>query len=208
MRHGARGITVDAQSVNWSRAISLPVLFRGTSGGTLVRPHDGSCEFTFPPTDLAELTGRVVNAIDCLSSTCGCSITTISHCSRRIASTVALCKMVSARATINVSGQQLSRRRRMILAFLIAKAMVQSAGSLWAIRDILLVFTGKATLNVSTHFPKYNAHRLDTGADHVWIDDTDLYIWIPFFRIGGLGVMVWMLVLIKRESTTEACTCG
>ena len=96
----------------------------------------------------------------------------------------------------------------MALAFLIAKALIQSAGSLWAIRDILLVFSGKATLNVSNLFPKYHAHRLDTGADHAWIDDTDLYIWIPFFRIGGLGVMVWMLVLITRGSTTEACTCG
>ena len=93
---------------------------------------------------------------------------------------------------------------RMILAFLIAKALPQSAGSLWAIRDILLVFTGKATLNVSTHFPKYNAHRLDTGADHAWIDDTDLYTWIPFFRIGGLSVpMVWMLVLITLLSCND-----
>ena len=53
----------------------------------------------------------------------------------------------------------------MALAFLVVKALVLSAGSLWAIRDILLVFTGKATLNASTLFPKYNAHRLDAGAD-------------------------------------------
>ena len=43
---------------------------------------------------------------------------------------------------------------------------------------------------------------------HAWVDDTDLYIWIPFFRIGGLGVVVWMSVLITGDSTTEACTCG
>ena len=55
---------------------------------------------------------------------------------------------------------------------------------------------------------KCSDHGLDAGADHGWIDDTDLYIWIPFFRIGGLGVMVWMLALITRGSTTQACTCG
>ena len=88
------------------------------------------------------------------------------------------------------------------------KALVQSAGSLWATRDILLVFTGKATLDVSTLFPKYNAHRLDAGADHAWVDDTGLYVRILCFRIGGHGVIVWMVVLISRGSTTRLACVG
>ena len=49
---------------------------------------------------------------------------------------------------------------------------------------------------------------LDGGADHAWVDDTGLCMWILCFRIGGPGVMAWMLVLITRGSTTQACTCG
>ena len=51
---------------------------------------------------------------------------------------------------------------------------------------------------MSTLFPKYNAHRSDAGAD----DDTGLHVWILCFRIGGHGVIVWMVVLIARGSTT------
>ena len=91
---------------------------------------------------------------------------------------------------------------RMALAFLIVKVLVQPAGSLWAIRDILLVFNGKATWNASTLFPKYNAHSLDAVADHAWDDDTGLYVWILCFRFGGLGVTVLIVVLITRGSTT------
>ena len=83
---------------------------------------------------------------------------------------------------------------------------MQSAGSLWTIRDILLVFTGKATLNVSTLFPKYNDHRLDAGADHAWVGDTGLHMWILCFRIGSLGIMVDVAVLAWVDDT--ACMCG
>ena len=37
-------------------------------------------------------------------------------------------------------------------------------------------------------FTKYSAHGLDVGADHAWVDDTGLYVWILCFRIGDLGV--------------------
>ena len=108
---------------------------------------------------------------------------------------------------INVSGRQRSRIRRLALAFVIVEALVQSAGSVWTIRDILIVFTGKATLNVSTLFPKYGAHGFDAGSDHAWVDDTGLHMWILCFRIGGLGIMVRM-VLFSRGSTTRLVCVG
>ena len=72
--------------------------------------------------------------------------------------TSALWKIFSARATINVSGQQLSRSMRMVLALVIVKALVPPVGSLWAIRFhwtafgsiISLCFTGKETSNVES----------------------------------------------------------
>ena len=88
--------------------------------------------------------------------------------------------------------------------------------------DLFLVFTGEATLNVSQvqdaqgvffqrlavdPFTKY-VHGLDAGSGHAWVDDTGLHVWILCFRIGGLGVMVWMMVLTMRGSMTTFCTYG
>ena len=50
-------------------------------------------------------------------------------------------------------------------------------------------------------------HGLDGDADHAWINDTVLHVWVSCIRIGVPGVIVWMLVLITRGSTTQACTC-
>ena len=47
-------------------------------------------------------------------------------------------------------------------------------------------------------FTKYSTHGLDAGSDHAWVDDTGLHMWILCFRIGGLGIMVSMAVLITR----------
>ena len=96
--------------------------------------------------------------------------------------------------------------------------------------DPLLVFTGKATsddaesgcrspepvfflrnsVSALSNQPfavdfvtKYSTHGLDIGSDHAWVNDTSLYVWILCFRIGGLGGMVWMVILITRGSTTR-----
>ena len=38
-------------------------------------------------------------------------------------------------------------------------------------------------------FTQCNAHCLEVGVDPAWVDDTGLYLSIPWFpRIGGLGV--------------------
>ena len=50
-------------------------------------------------------------------------------------------------------------------------------------------------------FPKYNDHRLDAGADHAWVGDTGLHMWILCFRIGSLGIMVWMVLFSRGFAT-------
>ena len=72
--------------------------------------------------------------------------------------------------------------------------------------DLLLVFAGKANLNASSQaqltrggffqlfavdlFTKYSAIGLDDVADHVWVDETVLYVWISCFCIGVIGVCI------------------
>ena len=61
--------------------------------------------------------------------------------------------------------------------------------------------------------PTYAFTVLQLPVDHLgpiqaWVNDTGLYGWFPCFRIGGLGGMKWMLFLIMRGSTTQACMCG
>ena len=55
-------------------------------------------------------------------------------------------------------------------------------------------------------FTKYSdsALGLDVGPDHARVDDTGLHVRILCIRIGCLGVMVWMVVLSTRGSTTQA----
>ena len=57
-------------------------------------------------------------------------------------------------------------------------------------------------------FTKHRDRCLGVGAGRAWVDDTALYVWILCIRVGGLGVMPWMLVLSTRGVTTQAYTCG
>ena len=47
--------------------------------------------------------------------------------------------------------------------------------------------------------PSCRRDDLDVGTDHAWAEDTGQCVWILCFRIEGLGVLVWVLVLITRS---------
>ena len=43
---------------------------------------------------------------------------------------------------------------------------------------------------------------MDVGADDAWADDTGRYVRILCFRIEGLGVLVWVLMLTRSFLAT------